>query len=178
MKPSNFTLFQYGLSKRIQRYRKSLQISKGRNKSTCYKVWRFTLLRDWPNMFFQCSPTPAPHTHFWSHFCSNLSFWAGFTVESAGYGMLRTLLEKWVIESGRQGGITWSPYSQLGPTHALETWITPPVGVRFVCTPLVSFWRFSYQDGFEEITILSPSLSCKSASLSILITNWGYVREL
>ena len=116
-----------------------------------------------------------PHKHFWSHFCSNLSFWAGCTVESAGYGMLRTLLEKWVIESARQGGITWSSYSQLGPTHALETWITPPVGVRFVCTPLVSFRRFSYQDGFEEIIILSPSLSCKSASLSILITTyWGY----
>ena len=46
--------------KKIQRYRKSLQISKGRNKSTCYKVWRLTLLRDWPNMFFQCSPTSRP----------------------------------------------------------------------------------------------------------------------
>ena len=126
-----------------------------------------------PVLFYP--PPPTSHT-FWSHFCANLSFWAGCTVESAGYGMLRTLLEKWVIESARQGGITWSPYSQLGPTHALETWITPPVGVRFVCTPLVSFRRFSYQDGFEEITILSPSLSCKSASLSILRTPEVYSR--
>ena len=165
--------------KEIQKIQKSLQISKGRNKSTCYKVWRLTLLRDWPNMFFQCSPTTLPPTNIFDHiFCSNLSFWAGCTVESAGYGMLRTLLEKWVIESARQGGITWSSYSQLGPTHALETWITPPVGVRFVCTPLVSFRRFSYQDRFEETTILSPSWFCKSASLSILITTWGYVRKL
>ena len=48
---------------------------------------------------------PAPSKHFWSHFCSNLSFWAGCTVESAGYGMLRTLLENWVIESASGVGL-------------------------------------------------------------------------
>ena len=155
--------------KKIQRYRKSLQISKGRNKSTCYKVWRLTLLRDWPNMFFQCSPTSRPLQTFLIAFLlkpkllSRLHSWKCWLWNAQDFA---GEMSHWVRQQGGIG-ITWSSYSQLGPTHALETWITPPVGVRFVCTPLVSFRRFSYKDGFEEITILSPSLSCKSASLPI-----------